>query len=84
MGNYKIKVQVEIVECPEAKIGNPSKTEAGSFEMNISEAQAISIDDCEQALLKTNYAAIRDALTQHLSAVSKKKPASKEQRAKSC
>ena len=72
MGNYKIKVQVEIVECSDTELSSPNKIEAGSFEMKINEAQAISIDDCEQALLQTNYAAVRDALAQHLSEVSKK------------
>jgi hypothetical protein len=71
--NYKIKVQVEIVESDEETRGSRIETEAGQFETVISEAQAISIDDCEQALLQTNYAAIRAALSRHLSEVSKKR-----------
>jgi hypothetical protein len=70
--NYKIKVKVEIVES-EQEVVDLIQTEAGQFELVISEAQAISIDACEQALLRTNYPAIRAALAQHLTELSKKK-----------
>jgi hypothetical protein len=49
----------------------------GEFELVLDEKQAISIDDCEQALLRTNYPAVRAALAEHLSAMSKKKPPSR-------
>ncbi|MFN2151450.1 MAG: hypothetical protein ACK2T5_07640 [Anaerolineales bacterium] len=71
--NYKIKVSVEIEESDEETTGSHIETEAGQFEMVINEAQALSIDDCEQALLRTNYPAIRAALAKHLSEMSKKK-----------
>jgi hypothetical protein len=71
--NYKIKVKVEIVESDEEPIGSHIEREDGQFEIVLNEAQAISIDDCEQALLQTNYPAIRAALAKHLSEVSKKK-----------
>jgi hypothetical protein len=71
--NYKIKVKVEIEESNEGTTGSHTETEDGQFEMVINEAQALSIDDCEQALLQTNYPAIRAALAKHLSEVSKKK-----------
>ena len=71
--NYKIKVKVEIVESEGEAAGDPVQTEAGQFEMVISEGQAMSIDQCEQALLDTNYPAIRAALAHHLTELSKKK-----------
>jgi len=71
--NYKIKVNVEIEESDEETTGSQIETEAGQFEIVINEAQALSIDDCEQALLRTNYPAIRAALAKHLSEISKKK-----------
>lgn len=73
MGNYKIKVRVEIVECEEPVLDNPVKTDEGTFELNITPEQACSIDDCEQALLETNYPAIREAMAKHLTEISKKK-----------
>jgi len=77
---YKIKVRVEIVECTEPVQTSPEKIDDGTFELNISEAAACSIDDCEQALLQANYPAIRDALAQHLSEISKKKRAKSARR----
>ena len=74
MGNYKIKVNVEIVECSDSESSNPGKNQDGHFEMNISEADAISIDNVEKALLRTNYEAIRDTISEHISEISKKKP----------
>ena len=71
--NYKIKVKVEIVESEDALTESHIETRAGQFELVISEAQALSIDDCEQALLRTNYPALRAALVSHLSELSKKK-----------
>lgn len=72
MKSYKIKVKVEIVENDQEAVGDLTQTEAGQFELVISEEQAISIDQCEQALLRTNYAALRAALAQHLTELSKK------------
>lgn len=71
--NYKITVKVEIVESDEEPTASHIETRDGQFELVISEAQALSIDDCEQALLRTNYPAIRAALASHLSELSKKK-----------
>lgn len=74
MSRYRIKVQVEIEESDQALQRAPLEQADGSFELVISERQASSIDDCEQALLQTNYAAVRQALAAHLTALSKKKP----------
>ncbi|MFA4871276.1 MAG: hypothetical protein WC623_23960 [Pedobacter sp.] len=71
---YNVKVSVEITESDAFEFGNLVKKEEGCFEMNISEEDGISIDKCEKALLRTNHAAIRDAISKHLTEVSKKKP----------
>jgi hypothetical protein len=48
--------------------------------MSIDEADAISIDNCEKAVFRTSHEAIRDALSEHLSQASKKKPSKKRKR----
>ena len=73
MKNYKIKVNVEIVECDDPLQDGPVRLDDGSFELNISEKDAVSIDNCEKALLIANYPAIREAISKHLSEISKKK-----------
>jgi hypothetical protein len=78
MGSYEIRVNIEIVESDDSVNSEPAKIKDGSFRFNISESEAISIDRCEKALLWTNYEAIRDAISNHLTEVSKKKPRSKE------
>jgi hypothetical protein len=80
MGNYKIRVKVEFVECDDPEQDSPMKQNDGSFEMSIDEAAAISIDNCEKAVLRTSHEAIRDALSEHLSQASKKKPSKKRKR----
>ncbi|OEU83602.1 MAG: hypothetical protein BA865_06765 [Desulfobacterales bacterium S5133MH4] len=82
MGKYKIKVEVELVECTEAKKHDPSKQEDGSFTMTISEQDAISIDNCEKAVLRTAYPTIREAISKHLSEISKKKLLKKQDQKK--
>jgi len=42
--------------------------------MAISEQNALSIDMCEKSVLQTAYPTIREAVSKHLSKVSKKKP----------
>ena len=42
--------------------------------MAISEQDAVSIDMCEKSVLQTAYPTIREAVSKHLSKVSKKKP----------
>jgi hypothetical protein len=74
MSRYRIKVHVEIEESDHALHRAPLEQADGSFELVLSERQASSIDDCEQALLRTNYAAVRQAIAAHLSSLSKKKP----------
>lgn len=80
MSRYCIKVHVEIEESDQARHGVPLEQADGSFQVVLSERQALSadrqassIDDGEQALLQTNYAAVRQAMAAHLTRLSKKK-----------
>ncbi len=73
MSNYKIKVNVEIVECDNQSKKAVEEQNDGSFTMIINEKDAISIDNSEKALLSTTYPAIREALAKHLENISKKK-----------
>ena len=68
--NYKVKVQVEIAACRDDVDDAPTQSGVGAFEYVISAEQAHSIDACEQRLLQTNYAALRDAFAHHLEVVS--------------
>ncbi len=73
MANYKIKVKVELVKCDDAESQEPMNHEDGSFSMVIGESDAVSIDKCENALLRTAWPTIRGSLSSHLSEISKKK-----------
>lgn len=77
MSAYKIKVKIELLECEEEKGSNLKKLEDNSFAMTISEKDALSIDKCEAAVLQTAYPTIRDAVSKHLTEMSKKKPLKK-------
>ena len=68
--NYKVKVHVEIAACEDDVGDAPTQSGVGAFEYIISAEQAHSIDVCEERLLQTNYAALRDAFAYHLEAVS--------------
>lgn len=73
MSKYKIKVNVKLIECDESEPNNvPTRQKDGSFTMTINEQDAISIDKCESSVLQTAYPMIRDALSKHLTEVSKK------------
>ena len=74
MSKFKIKVNVEFVECDETENHEINKNNDGSFSMVISEKDAISIDMCEKSVLQIAYPTIREAVSNHLSQVSKKKP----------
>ena len=74
MSQYKISVEIQIEECEEAVDKNPVEQADGSFQLVISDKTASSIDACEQALLSTHWPAIRKAISEHLTALSKKKP----------
>lgn len=74
MSAYKIRVHIEMIPCDDAPTDTPIKAQDGSLSLVISEADAISIDACEQALLQTTYPTLRETLSTHLSELSKKKP----------
>ena len=62
MGQYRVEVKVRVLECKETEEINPTKLENGSFGIVISEADAESIDRCENAVLRTAYPAMPEAL----------------------
>jgi hypothetical protein len=74
MNAYKIRVQIEMIPCDDAPTSTPIKEQDGSLSLVLSEADAISIDACEAALLRTTYPTLRETLSTHLSELSKKKP----------
>ncbi len=74
---YRIRAQVVVEEVgieAETPSNEVRQRSDGSFEMLLSVEDATSIDKSERAVLETALPAVRAALSQHLSAVSKKKP----------
>lgn len=80
MSTYKIRVHIEMIPCDDAPTEAPIKEQDGSLSLVLSETDAISIDACEQALLRTTYPTLRETLSTHLSELAKKKPLSENQR----
>jgi len=74
MGKFKIEVHVKVIECNDSVNDEPTKNGDGSFSMVISEQDAISIDKCEKSVLQTAFPTMREAVSKHLSEISKKKP----------
>ncbi len=72
MPKYKIKVSVEFIECDDTVNHEVKKDNDGNSSMIISEQDAISIDMCEKFVLQTAYPTIREAVSNHLSEISKK------------
>jgi hypothetical protein len=72
MSKYKIKVRVELVECDETENHEINKNNDGSFSMVISDQDSTSIDMCEKSVSQTAYPTIREAVSNHLSQISKK------------
>ena len=74
---YRIRTQVVVEEVDGEEVGPANEVRRradGSFEMMLLDADATSIDKSERAMLETVLPAVRDALSQHLTSVSKKKP----------
>ena len=83
MGKYKIQVKVELIECNgDAKEHDLKQEKDGSYTMTISEQDAIGIDSCERAVLTAAHPTIREAISKHLSEISKKKPLKKPKKNK--
>ena len=74
MDTYDIRIRIDIVPSSESPTTSPSQQNDGSFRVTIPAADAGNIDMCEQALLQAAYPSLRTALSDHLSALSKKKP----------
>lgn len=68
----KIKVEFEDYEVTSESVTEPIQMEDGSFVVEMPEALEADIDKCEQALLRANFPALRDAISQHLERASKK------------
>ncbi len=74
---YRVRTQIvveEVVTEDAQDDGEVRQVPDGGFELLLSEDDACSIDKSEQAILGTCWPAMREALSQHLNAVSKKKP----------
>jgi hypothetical protein len=74
---YRIRthIVIEEVEAEDARrIDEVPQRADGCFETMLSDADATSIDKSEQAILQSCWPAMREALSRHLTAVSKKKP----------
>ncbi len=72
MNNYKIKVNIKIEECNEEVDNQLLEKNDGSFEFILPEKDAINIDKCEKTLLQVDYEALRAALADHFTHISKK------------
>lgn len=73
MANYEIKIQVDIRPTEQDISSDVTPSADGSFRLIMSPESAQSIDQCEQALLALNYPVIREALSRHLSEMSRQK-----------
>lgn len=73
MDTYQLRMNIELVPCTESPTNTPVKQADGSVQITLSEADAMNIDACEQAVLQTLYPTLRDTLAAHFSEVSKKK-----------
>ena len=71
--NTKIRIKIELVETDDPIQNDSLKGSDGSFSIVVDEAKAISIDQIEKSVLTANWPAIRDAIGQHLTEISKKK-----------
>ena len=72
MKTYQVRARLEIVESLERELSGLRKTNDGSFVMTISQGDAMSIDQCERAVLETSYPAVREVIVSHFSEMSRK------------
>ncbi len=73
MGNVKIRIKIELVECDDTGSGSLLKEADGSFTRIITDDDSVSIDKCESAMMETVYPTVREILSGHFADVSKKK-----------
>ncbi len=70
---YQIEHKIRFVKCDCSGSDSPEILNNGSFGMTISENDAADISRCEQALLNTGFQAMRETMSEHLSAISVEK-----------
>ena len=73
MPNYEIKIQVAICPTEQDVTSEVTPCADGSFRVIMSHESGQCLDPCEQALLALNYPVLREALSRHLSEVSRQK-----------
>ena len=71
MPNYEINIQVKIRATDQDVTPEATPSNDGGFRIVINRESGQSIDQGEQALLAVNDPAIREALSRHLSEVSR-------------
>jgi hypothetical protein len=71
MSNYEIQIHIQIRPTNDDVSEEAQQDGDGRFRTVVPGATAQRIDACEQALLELNYPALRDALSRHLSEVSR-------------
>ena len=71
MSNYEIQLHIQIRPTDDDITEEAQQDGNGRFRTVVSGATGQSIDACEQALLGLHYPALREALSRHLSEVSR-------------
>jgi hypothetical protein len=71
MSNYEIQIHIQIRPTDDDISEAAQQDDEGRFRTVVSGATGQSIDACEQALLGLNYPALREALSRHLTEVSR-------------
>ena len=71
MSNYEIQIHIQIRPTDDDVTEEAQQDGDGRFRTVVPGATAQRIDACEQALLGLNYPALREALSRHLSEVSR-------------
>lgn len=82
MNKCLIEVIIKVVDCGGSEDKSPVPIDDGGYKMVISEADAVSIDNFEAAVLRTAFPAIREAISRHLTETSKKKRVKKRAKQK--
>jgi len=80
--NTKIRIKIELVETDEPVRNKPLKGRDGSFSLIVDDNTAINIDQIEKSVLTANWPAIREAVAQHFTEISKKKSKKQNTKAK--
>lgn len=74
MKNIEVSIKVEFNEVKDGQLTDkPEKIEDGHFRFTLDSKMNTDIDGLENALLQTNYPALRDGLASYLENVSQKK-----------